>query len=365
MNAALHQEKKEKDQKLLTNLAVGFGKAGDSESEEDKEREDDGKGIGDILDAHVNSKILNNAFNRLHRRDIRERRSAAYIQRRWRKKAVDASKVHRTKGALSESKTKFVHAPAYLGESCLWAPHEDWEGGPATRYPYSACCENRCEFVYIPRFVIKDIIDRFSPWLSDRFEYFRAAVVKSMDAAFEEGKRKEEEEEEAERSLEPVKEETEAAVDEAPAAGAESRDASGSSSSPTVATMAGPAEASSSSAAASTLYTLPQGEMEVPVGNPNYEAFAEMNKMLGYERGGGTPYNPFTQHPKSARSARSFRAAAAAAVARVGALGQTPRAHGTPPHITPHATPRNGWGAAAASAAANGNPMAEPLLQNR
>mmetsp|Transcript_13673 Transcript_13673/g.48248 ORF Transcript_13673/g.48248 Transcript_13673/m.48248 type:complete len:487 (-) Transcript_13673:153-1613(-) len=73
-----------------------------------------------------------------------------------------------------------AHAPTYLGESCLWsAPYEKWES-VQIQYTYNARCEHRAEIVVIPREALSNILTCFSPWLPERFEYFRGAVVKSM-----------------------------------------------------------------------------------------------------------------------------------------------------------------------------------------
>merc|ERR1719506_3657733 len=57
----------------------------------------------------------------------------------------------------------------------------------AHTYPYAARCESRGEFVYVSRSAVKGIIDRFSPWLAQRFEYFRQAVLDNIRKV-EEGK---------------------------------------------------------------------------------------------------------------------------------------------------------------------------------
>merc|ERR1719506_1971134 len=108
------------------------------------------------------------------RMDTRRSKAATYIQRRWKRnhgKALDIP----GKSGLSAARSKFVHAPAYLGESCLWAPLEEWDHH-SQPYLYAARCESRGEFCYLSRSSIKNIIDRFSPWLAQRYEYYRQTV---------------------------------------------------------------------------------------------------------------------------------------------------------------------------------------------
>lgn len=73
--------------------------------------------------------------------------------------------------------SKTVEAPAYFGESCLWIPLDDWDIVPPPMYMYSARCECRGELIVIDRQDIQELISKFGPWLAERFEYFREAVV--------------------------------------------------------------------------------------------------------------------------------------------------------------------------------------------
>merc|ERR1712032_647491 len=52
---------------------------------------------------------------------------------------------------------------------------------------YTARCKSRGELVYIPRCAIQDLLERFSPWLVERFDYFRQAVVEGMHTFTEDG----------------------------------------------------------------------------------------------------------------------------------------------------------------------------------
>lgn len=342
-----HKEK-EKKQEVLATLTLSLAPApGDSDQENDEKQED--KPSADILESHVDSKLLHSAFNKLNKRDLREKRSACYIQRRWKRKKASAQICQEKSGKrLSAAKSKFVHAPAYLGESCLWAPLADWGTTPPPRYPYTACCETRGEFVYIPRDAVKDIIDRFSPWLADRFEYFRVSVVKNMNSANQ-----------ADDSMGPYSSPGGTAdgppsvpplslstAEAAPAAGA-GDPGHPSQLPPTLehSTVYAPPPMMNT-------YSADDGQPAHP-GRPNYEAMAAMNySVMGSSV--GSPMGFAMPHMKpGTRSNRSFRAAAAAAVARVSAVvtppsalptpRATPRAT-TPPHRTPIGTPRNEWG---------------------
>lgn len=88
---------------------------------------------------------------------------------------------------LNHMHSKTVHAPSYFGESCLWVPLERWESEPPPLYMYNARCESLVELVYISRDTVKDIVERFSPWLPQRFESFRETVIKGMQAVHDSG----------------------------------------------------------------------------------------------------------------------------------------------------------------------------------
>jgi len=135
----------------------------------------------DLLETHIDSSVLHIAFKKLHRQDERDRKAACFIQRRWRRNHSHRALTVGAKG-LNTARSKFVHAPAYLGESCLWDPLDEWEY-PGKAYPYAARCDTRGEFVYMGRGDLKEIIDRFSPWLATRFEYFRLSVVDNIRIA--------------------------------------------------------------------------------------------------------------------------------------------------------------------------------------
>eukprot|EP00931_Biecheleriopsis_adriatica_P062971 TRINITY_DN38067_c0_g1_i1.p1 TRINITY_DN38067_c0_g1~~TRINITY_DN38067_c0_g1_i1.p1 ORF type:complete len:821 (-),score=108.15 TRINITY_DN38067_c0_g1_i1:53-2515(-) len=73
-----------------------------------------------------------------------------------------------------------IPAPAYFGESCLWTPLEKWNDLAYTSfYVYSARCLTRGQMMVVTRSSIHEVIDSFSPWLSERFEQFRRSVIES------------------------------------------------------------------------------------------------------------------------------------------------------------------------------------------
>lgn len=156
------------------------------------------------------SEVLRSAESMLNRQDAAEQRAARLMQAAWRRKrelrakmeAEDSvgktttdrfNSVHSVKSvdsAKSKARTRIdqmpsrtVEAPAYFGESCLWVPYEDWDCCAPPKYTYSATCEVRSELVYIPRSAVQDIIVQYSPWLQERFEYFRECVVRGLQSA--------------------------------------------------------------------------------------------------------------------------------------------------------------------------------------
>lgn len=149
-----------------------------------------------------NSEVMNAATKKLQRQDFATKVAARKVQRhfraklaaRKRRKALEEGHdplrtssfpKKETPGTLRQRVTrmlsKTVEAPAYFGESCLWVEYDQWDD-PA-RYPvylYSARCESRGELIRIPRSAIQKIIENFSPWLVERFEFFRQAVVEGL-----------------------------------------------------------------------------------------------------------------------------------------------------------------------------------------
>ena len=84
-------------------------------------------------------------------------------------------------------KSHLVEAPAFFGEGCLWVPFDDWD----TDIPvhcYAARCEARVEVLSVDRSAMQVVIDRFSPWLAERFDLFRSAVCEGVQRIDSEAK---------------------------------------------------------------------------------------------------------------------------------------------------------------------------------
>jgi len=133
---------------------------------------------------HFDSEVLRSAHHKLKVLDKSEKRAARFMQRLWRQKRPQGWIEERFQTLGNQMKRRFPHgtvaAPAYFGESCLWVPFEEWASAEPPTYRYTAWCECRCEVVEVQRAAIKELIERFSPWLIDRFEYFREAVVDEL-----------------------------------------------------------------------------------------------------------------------------------------------------------------------------------------
>lgn len=152
-----------------------------------------------------NSEVMNTAIKKLDRRDFETKVAARKVQRHFRAKLAarkrrrekegivdtdsDPSRIR--KGTVSSASlrtkvtrmlSKVVEAPAYFGESCLWVQYEDWKTTDPPIYLYSARCESRGELIKIPRTAIEDLLEKFSPWLGERFDFFREAVVAGLEA---------------------------------------------------------------------------------------------------------------------------------------------------------------------------------------
>merc|ERR1719330_900569 len=86
------------------------------------------------------SDVLHADTLRLRRQEADEAWAARLIQKRWRAHA-EGRRTCMRKQRTGQVQSKIVQAPAYFGDSCLWAPIEDWESGPQLHYKYSARCE--------------------------------------------------------------------------------------------------------------------------------------------------------------------------------------------------------------------------------
>lgn len=154
----------------------------------------------DIFD----SEVLKVAELELARCDLRKRDAALFVQRAWRRRQQARTRKVRlsyqegvtsplseratlgpvtppTKKSVSRMRSKTMAAPAYFGESCLWVPYEEWNTQAPMPYMYAATAECRSEMLYIPRTAIQDVVDHFSPWLFERYDIFREAVVAGLE----------------------------------------------------------------------------------------------------------------------------------------------------------------------------------------
>lgn len=118
--------------------------------------------------------VLLEAVAKLEDHDIRVRHAVRLVQRHWRKRCHDGPRFTRPPAQVQST---VVRAPSYFGESCLWAPFSTWGEAEVPRHAYNARCECYCEFVCVERSDIQTMIERFSPWLDERFEMFREAVL--------------------------------------------------------------------------------------------------------------------------------------------------------------------------------------------
>lgn len=130
------------------------------------------------------------ALRQLSERDAEADRAAVVIQRGWRSSywgMAWALREFRTRSRRmtfhSFCSTKVV-APAFFGESCLWVPFEEWAVKDPPAFQYSVKCESpQVELTCISRAALKGIIMRFSPWLPDRLEHFRQAVLQGPSSS--------------------------------------------------------------------------------------------------------------------------------------------------------------------------------------
>lgn len=137
------------------------------------------------------SEVLVMAHVELRRQDVRRQAAARRVQRIWREKhkrrrgrpQLDQKDQARQGLKISRMRSRHISAPAYFGESCLWQPIADWADPPL--YLYTVRCESRGEIIYIPREAIQECLERFSPWLTERYEVFAGAVEKKMKARFQ------------------------------------------------------------------------------------------------------------------------------------------------------------------------------------
>jgi len=102
-------------------------------------------------------------------RDLAQHVAARRIQLQWR-------------SFSGRSENRFHHnrveAPAFFGESCLMEPFAEWDKQPHM-HPHTAVCESPCEAICVSRCEVKEVMEKFSPMLAERFEFFRRSVLAS------------------------------------------------------------------------------------------------------------------------------------------------------------------------------------------
>ena len=119
-------------------------------------------------------------LSELKKFDAVQKSAAMLIQLVWRERMR-----RRGGGADVQKKSQghtcyAVDAPAYFGESCLWTPYSTWTTRAAI-HEYTIRVKSQVEVVNIPRLAIAVCIEKFSPWLRNRFEVFQAAVLHDRD----------------------------------------------------------------------------------------------------------------------------------------------------------------------------------------
>jgi hypothetical protein len=132
--------------------------------------------------------VFLNAYTKLKVYDLRVKHIVLRLQHNWRRRQENRVKRNSLRLARFTSsglnmRSHMVHAPCYFGESCLWVPLEQWKEDVTPKHIYNARCDKRAELVCIPRSAIESVLFRFSPWLPERFEYFRESVVEQLKKA--------------------------------------------------------------------------------------------------------------------------------------------------------------------------------------
>jgi len=120
--------------------------------------------------------IIDQASSQIEQQDAILTKAAIGIQRAVRRRHRKGRHTEVKRGSVSVIRTKSVHAPAFFGEACFWVPYDEWQTNSLS-FKYSARCESRAEIVLIAREVVWVIIQRYSPYLKDRFESFQRAVL--------------------------------------------------------------------------------------------------------------------------------------------------------------------------------------------
>jgi len=129
----------------------------------------------------LQSQVLCCALEKIRVQDEREKWAAMLIQRLWQRRKMRFHKPKKVK-KMHHITSRTVPAPAYFGEACLWTPFDAWASEEPPSHTYSARCEAISEVMIIPRVEVRELIQRFSPWLRDRFETFRQEVLAGMES---------------------------------------------------------------------------------------------------------------------------------------------------------------------------------------
>jgi len=158
------------------------------------------KGTDNTFPSTFEGRSLADAIRTLHLNDIKLRLAVRTVQRRWRERQARRAGTFHSMGRHQSRKSDFVrqlkvrmkshlvHAPSYFGESCLWVPYDQWERTPPPTYLYAARCETRVELIKFARSSLQEVIESYSPWLLERFQFFTKAVKESVDVLVEQAK---------------------------------------------------------------------------------------------------------------------------------------------------------------------------------
>lgn len=135
----------------------------------------------ELMHRGLTNSIFADAQQKLREQDKIETSAAIIVQRRyrWLKMHKSLKQVLQSKRRATFTKilSRTVTAPVYFGESCLWVPFEEWSKSESSHHFYSTKCQTRGESVVVTRDAVRQVITAHSPWLQDRFEQFRSAVI--------------------------------------------------------------------------------------------------------------------------------------------------------------------------------------------
>lgn len=123
---------------------------------------------------------LTRGIAELRKQDAVQRSAAMLIQLVWRQRKERRGDVEINKKWQGHT-CYTIDAPAYFGESMLWTPLSTWTTR-ATLHEYTVRVKTQVEIVSIPKVALAMCIDKFSPWMRNRFEVFQAAVLDERDS---------------------------------------------------------------------------------------------------------------------------------------------------------------------------------------